>query len=197
MAEDEPGSNDLPARSPIKAPELVIGYHGCSRPAARQILANQRFLPSTKEYDWLGEGCYFWEYGPFRAQEWAQMRCKAGEAEPVIIGATIYLGQCLNLLDTEHVPDIEAIYQKFAISIGATEMPRNTDRGAHYLDQRIIEAYCRAVEQATQFPFQTVRGSFPEGGPIYTGSKILRRAHTQIAVRDQTCISDLHLVTFD
>jgi hypothetical protein len=197
MAGDKSTSNDILVRLPIKAPAQVTGYHGCSRLAAQQILTEQRFLPSTKEYDWLGEGCYFWEYGAFRAQEWAQARCNTVEDEPVVIGATIHLGLCLNLLDTEHIPDLEAVYEKFAVSISATKMPRNTDRGAHYLDQRIIEAYCRAVDQSTLFPFQTVRGSFPEGGSIYAGSKILRRAHTQIAVRDQACISDLHLVLFE
>jgi hypothetical protein len=35
---------------------------------------------------------------------------------------------------------------------------------------------------------QTVRGSFAEGAPIYPGSKILQKAHIQIAVRDAACI---------
>ncbi len=46
------------------APEAIIGYHGCPRESAERILEEQLFLPSTKVYDWLGEGVYFWEYAP-------------------------------------------------------------------------------------------------------------------------------------
>ena len=94
------------------------------------------------------------------------------------------------------VADIEAVYEEFVATLDEESMPQNTERGAHYLDRSVIEAYCRTVHRIAQFPFQTVRGSFPEGDPIYTGSKLLRKAHTQIAVRDQSCIFDLHLVEF-
>ena len=40
------------------------------------------------------------------------------------------------------------------------------------------------------------RGSFAEGAPIYPGSKILQKAHTQIAVRDTACILRASLVQF-
>jgi hypothetical protein len=43
-----------------KAPRTVVGYHGCSQEAAERIFAERRFLPSTRAYDWLGEGFYFW-----------------------------------------------------------------------------------------------------------------------------------------
>lgn len=53
----------------VTAPRTVVGYHGCSMEAAEQILAQQRFLPSQRAYDWLDEGVYFWEYAPYRALE--------------------------------------------------------------------------------------------------------------------------------
>ncbi len=59
-----------------------------------------------------------------------------------------------------------------------------------------IDAYCRFTEDETATPFQTVRGSFAEGEPIYPGSKILKKAHTQIAVRDEICILRSSLVEF-
>ena len=49
------------------APRVVIGYHGCPSDVADRILSEGQFLPSTKAYDWLGEGVYFWEYAPYRA----------------------------------------------------------------------------------------------------------------------------------
>ena len=186
--------SSLLTRLAVKAPEQIIGYHGCTRKAAERILEKQSFLSSTQAYDWLGEGAYFWEYAPYRALEWAKSRNRRSDVEFAVVGATIRLGECLNLLDTEYIPDLESIYKEFVATLEPTSIPKNTDRGAHFLDRIVIEAYCQAVERVADVPFQTVRGSFPEGGSIYEGSKILRKAHTQIAVRDQTCISDLHLV---
>ena len=184
----------LLTRPPVKAPEQIIGYHGCTRNVAEQILAEQGFLPSTQAYDWLGGGAYFWEYAPYRAMEWAQSRNRRSSVDFSVIGATIRLGRCLNLLDTEHIPKLESLYKEFVVTLGSENLPRNTSQGAHYLDRSVIEACCLTVEQISDLSFQTVRGSFPEGGAIYEGSRILRRAHTQIAVRDPSCISDLHLV---
>jgi hypothetical protein len=38
----------------------LVGYHGTNRQAAESILANG-FETSQNEYDWLGEGVYFWQ----------------------------------------------------------------------------------------------------------------------------------------
>ena len=188
----EPGS--IPPL--ITAPQFVVGYHGCSRAFAETILAEQQFMPSTKEFDWLGRGIYFWEYAPYRALDWATQRCAASREEPAVIGATIQLGNCLNLLDTEHMQDLTEAYQQIAAEVGAANLPRNTRRGAHFLDRLVIDTYCRALEAEAQIARQTVRGTFPEGEPIYFGSKILGRAHTQIAVRDAACLLDFFLVHF-
>jgi len=178
------------------APRTVIGYHGCSRDTADTILAEQRFLPSTRAYDWLGEGVYFWEYAPYRAREWAEALCTRDGGEPAVIRATIRLGRCLNLLDIEHIPDLVLMYQSFVRRLSESQLPRNTHRGAHFLDRLIIDSHCRVTEDETTIPIQTVRGTFAEGDPIYPGSKILHKAHTQIAVRDASCILRATLVQF-
>ncbi len=36
--------------------------------------------------------------------------------------------------------------------------------------------------------FQTVRGAFVEGDPVYEGARIHAKTHVQIAVRDPSCI---------
>ena len=179
-----------------KAPRTVIGYHGCSQESADRIFAERRFLPSTRAYDWLGVGFYFWEYAPYRAFEWAERRCEKEGGTPAVIRATIKLGRCLNLLDIEQIPELVQVYDSFVGTVGAANMPLNTERGAHFLDREIIDAHCRANVRGTATPLQTVRGSFAEGGPIYPGSKILQKAHTQIAVRDTTCILRASLVQF-
>lgn len=184
-------------RIPIqKAPRSVVGYHGTSRRAAAGILADQRLLPSSKTYDWLGEGVYFWEYAPYRALDWAVRRCAREGGEPAVIRATVRLGRCLNLLDSEHIPGLTQMYDSFAEAAEDVPLPQNTARGAHFLDRRVIDAYCRAVDRRSAIPFQTVRGSFAEGNPIYPGSKVLTKAHTQIAVRDAACILRASLVQF-
>ena len=178
------------------APRTVIGYHGCPLDVADRILSEMQFLPSTRAYDWLGEGVYFWEYAPYRALEWAASKCESEGGTPAVIRATIKLGRCLNLLDIEHIPGLTEMYALFVEMLGEENLPRNTGRGAHFLDREIIDSYCRTVAESTFKPLQTVRGSFAEGDSIYPGSKILKKAHTQIAVRDTTCILRASLVQF-
>jgi len=38
----------------------VLGYHGCDEELGEAVLrAEEVLLPSTNDYDWLGEGIYF------------------------------------------------------------------------------------------------------------------------------------------
>ena len=192
----------MPPRRPPKlptAPRIVTAYHGCSRESAERIVSQQAFLPSTRTYDWLGEGIYFWEYAPYRALEWATLKCKREGGEPAVLQATIKLGRCLNLLDIEAMTGLADVYASIAKdeNVGETELLRNTEQGAHYLDRAVIDTYCRrAATSKSIVVLQTVRGSFPEGKPIYPGSKILSRTHTQIAVRDSSCITKVSLVQY-
>jgi hypothetical protein len=180
----------------ITAPRTVVGYHGCSQQAAEKILAEGRFEPSTNAYDWLGEGVYFWEYAPYRALNWAILKCGRTGEQPAVIGATIRLGRCLNLLDTLHSTDLGIAYTEVRSGLGMRRMPRNTATGAHFLDCEVVNTYCRVIAQATMREYQTVRGCYPEGEPVFPDSKILSRTHVQIAVRDPACILRVHLVQF-
>lgn len=50
---------------------IVYGYHGCDQMTWQNIKNNvQAFNPSKNDYDWLGEGIYFWENDPLRAKDW-------------------------------------------------------------------------------------------------------------------------------
>jgi hypothetical protein len=142
----------------------------------------------------LGEGIYFWEYGPFRALEWAERRFGAGVA---VLEATIRLGRCLNLLDIEHLSRLSQAYERAVheASTRGTAIPENTHDGRHYRDRFIIELICAIEVESGSLPFQTVRACFPEGEPAYPGSRILSRTHVQLAVRDPSCISRVRMVT--
>ena len=173
-------------------PTLVTGYHGCHVDTANDIISGARFRPSENGYDWLGAGIYFWEDGPSRATEWARNRF--GDAGAVV-QATITLGHCLNLLDTTHFDRMEQSYQGILQTFQRLRLilPKN-NRKLHELDYTVVEYYCEDTLVTSGMAFQTVRGCFPEGSPLYEGSKILRETHIQVAVRDPSCISYLAVV---
>ena len=79
---------------------FVIAYHGCEQKLRDEVISEKRDLVGSKNhYDWLGEGIYFWEYGPERAMEWAEDKKKRGGLkEPAVLGAVIQLGRCFDLL---------------------------------------------------------------------------------------------------
>ena len=91
----------FPRLREIDQPDLIMfGFHGTSVDSARKILDEQRMIPSTKEYDWLGHGIYFWEDDPVRALEWAKGRF--ADAKVSVIQARIRRGICLNELNAAH-----------------------------------------------------------------------------------------------
>jgi hypothetical protein len=175
------------------APRVVSGYHGCSKETAESILVGEPFLASANEWDWLGEGIYFWENAPARAHSWARQRFGA---RGTVLEARIKLGRCLNLLDTKHFADIAKVYDAIVADLTELELPvpENKPDGRRYLDQRVLSLYCRLHGEVTRRPYQTVRGCFPEGVPIFPGSGILSKTHVQVAVRDTRCIERVRLV---
>lgn len=46
-------------------PSIIIAFHGCSIEDQQKFLNDPSyFKESTKSYDWLGHGMYFWEGKP-------------------------------------------------------------------------------------------------------------------------------------
>ena len=93
----------------------AIGYHGTCEEAAQRILATG-FEISRNEYDWLGDGAYFFQDAPVRAREWAEQRFGA---EAAVIGAEIDLAGCIDLLDVPWHTEIAAAYPRFRRGVGA------------------------------------------------------------------------------
>lgn len=55
-------------------PAFVLGFHGTEKATVDAVVKQQdriHLAPSTKSYDWLGHGVYFWENDPARGLEWA------------------------------------------------------------------------------------------------------------------------------
>ena len=75
---------------------LVIGFHGCDQSVVDKVVAGEeKLLASTNDYDWLGNGIYFWENNEARALQWAEELAKRKSSSiktPAVIGAIIDLG---------------------------------------------------------------------------------------------------------
>jgi hypothetical protein len=180
----------------IASTSFVLGYHGCDATVAERILAGRSPLrPSHNDYDWLGDGIYFWEHNPFRAFEFAREVSRRPHPSgqkvkvPKVVGAIIDLRFCLNLLDgrfIEMVRDAHKELVRLADESG-TDLPRNT--GGHDLFRRDLDcAVLRMLHQsrqdAGQQSFDTVRAAFIEGGPLYENAGFATRNHIQLCVRD-------------
>jgi hypothetical protein len=169
---------------------LVLGYHGCDLKIARQIVSGKnKQLPSTNEYDWLGNGFYFWEDSRARALRWAQdeAKQKTGKVKtPAVLGAIIDLGNCLNLIDTEYLSLVKAahnVYLELCKKSGDKPLQnKGRDLRARYLDKAVFETLHKLREKDK--PFDTVRAFFVEGELLYENAGLRALDHIQICVRD-------------
>jgi hypothetical protein len=195
------------------AASFVLGYHGCDAEVARAAIAGEvRLLSSDKKYDWLGPGIYFWEANPQRAFEWVANRCgDPGYNSPGVIGAVIDLRNCLDLLNHADLLLVRQAYDSLAElhAANGTRMPRNRnaagggdkDRRARQLDREVIKHLHGMMDYPSEAldgddvvltpHFDTVRGMFIEGDPLYPGAAFYSQSHVQIAVRTYDCILGL------
>lgn len=170
---------------------LVLGYHGCDQVVANKVVSAQdRQLPSINEYDWLGSGLYFWEDSPSRAMRWAQEEAEKKDGKikvPAVLGAIIDLGNCLNLIDAEHLDLVKDAHQAYVdlCSVSGLEPARNRGRNlrARYLDNAVFETLHKLRERDGRPPFHTVRAFFVEGEPLYENAGLRSLDHIQICVR--------------
>ena len=93
---------------------VVLAYHGCDAAVAERLLAGEPFQNSENDYDWLGAGVYFWEYGADRALRFARDQQRRGKvAEPAVVGALVQLGHCFDLMDTAYTRELPGAYQQY------------------------------------------------------------------------------------
>jgi hypothetical protein len=154
---------------------------------------------SGNEWDWLGDGAYFWESNAQRAYDYAVelMKRPRGEkqriAYPAVVGAVIDLGFCLNLLDTRFVPIVREAYDRLvqiSEEAGVT-LPRNSggrDRLRRNLDCAVMRTLHQIRADAGSEPFETVRAAFTEGMVIYPDAGFAAKTHIQLCVRELSCV---------
>lgn len=179
----------------IALPSFILGYHGCDKKLADAVIAGKAKLdPSTNDYDWLGEGIYFWEHNAKRAYDFAVERKKRKHPSgqqiktPAVIGAVIDLGYCLNLLDTSYIALVKQAHQDLVMIAGKSgdPLPRNAG-GRDLVDRKLDCAVIRQLhinqKNAGQPDFDTLRAAFFEGKPLYDNAGFAANTHIQIAVR--------------
>jgi len=178
-------------------PSFVLGFHGCDKSVGEKILCGQEphLKPSEQKYDWLGHGIYFWEGNPSRALEWAAQRKKEGKIKtPFVLGAIIDLRHCLDLFDHDglvQVKEAHRIYLQLSEAAG-TEVAKNVgatpDRAGRALDCAVMNTLHAYRESREEPAYDSVRGPFLEGDPIYTDAGFHSENHIQLCVLNTECI---------
>lgn len=100
-------------------PSFVYGFHAIDEHAAARILNQQDdFVQSDNDYDWLGNGTFFWENNLPRAVQYGvddSSRSTSKIKTPAVLGAVIDLGNCLDLLDQEYLDFLKFSYEEFKV----------------------------------------------------------------------------------
>jgi hypothetical protein len=190
------------------ASAFVLGFHGCDEAVGEAILRGRHPIGiSENDHDWLGEGAYFWENSPTRALQWAEFiqahpdwfstRIKT----PFVVGAIIDLGHCLDLTDAGSLEIVRAAFDEMEIVFAMAGTPLPENEQGHSRDEDLIKRkrdcavinYLHVARKARSRdgvsdstkhrPYDTVRGAFFEGKPLYEGARIMAQTHIQIAVR--------------
>ncbi|MBO5065309.1 MAG: hypothetical protein J6A49_07020 [Clostridia bacterium] len=177
-----------------KLPNLILGFHGCNREVYNKVInEGEPLKASLNSYDWLGNGIYFWEQNYQRAFEWAFNRYGKDAA---VIGAAIDLGNCLNLTDSAGASVLREGYEllKFRCEASSVELPKNR-KSAKTKDVLLRDLDCAVIQQIHDYntinnlpKFDSVRGIFTEGDPVYEGSEFLEKTHVQICICNPNCI---------
>jgi hypothetical protein len=185
---------------------LIRGYHGTTVPRAQNIVATRQIRISTNDYDWLGQGAYFFQDAPLRAWKWAceWVAPRAGES-PAVVSADITLEDCLDFLDllnwrhllsahqlivrapgtpTQNPPVVRAASgQRFRIM---SPVPPAARTGYNTLDCAVVKLAVSVRRRHKRVP--SVRGSFVEGQQLYDDSYFFDHSHVQIAVLEPDVI---------
>lgn len=187
---------------------LILAFHGCDESVVENVLTGKTNLQKSKnKYDWLGHGIYFWDNSPSRALEYAQFLSKHPERSkkpiknPAVIGAVINLGFCLDLLDFDNLKLLKLGYEVLTTSYSSSgfKLPKNKKVGTskelllRELDCAVIETLHEIRKQNNLREFDSVRGVFWEGDPIYENAGFREKDHIQLCVRNPNCIKGYFL----
>jgi hypothetical protein len=181
------------------ASAFVLGFHGCDEAVGEAVLAGRQHLsPSTNDHDWLGHGIYLWENSPERARHWADFlarhprRSSRAISKPFVLGAILDLGLCLDLTEAASLEAVRVAHQELAEIFAAINLPLPRNEPGHSSDENLIKRNldCAVINylhesraEQGEPAYDSVRGAFFEGRPLYAGAGIMEKTHIQICVR--------------
>ena len=184
---------------------LIIGFHGCDESVVRKVVnGDENLIASKNDYDWLGNGIYFWENNEARAMQWAvELSKRKGSSvkKPAVIGAIIDLGYCFDLTDSAYLQELKEAYEIFVeiCDKAGKEIPQNTNIGTstdkliRKLDCSVIQTVHLINEDANKRPYDSVKGVFWEGHSLYPNAGFAEKNHIQICVCNPNCIKGYFL----
>jgi hypothetical protein len=185
---------------------LIFGFHGCDQSIVEDVINGRKLLePSNNDYDWIGNGIYFWQNSTARALHFARSlvdnprKGKEPIKNPAVIGAIIDLGYCLDLLDFSNLSLLPLGFEAVKVSMEQEgfKMPENKPIGdekdllVRKLDCMVIETIHKINGAKRQF--DSVRGVFWEGAEPYPNAGFRDKNHIQICIRNPNCIKGYFL----
>lgn len=183
-------------------PGLTIGFHGCDISLRNKLVTGKTTLrSSSNSYDWLGNGVYFWENNQQRALDFArELQTRPGSKSAIktaaVVGAILDIGFCLDLLDTEYIALVKESYETLLASCKTLGLPMPVNSNAREsadlllrnLDCAVIQNLHLERDKNNMKPFDSVRGAFIEGNPLYANAGFHDKNHIQICIRNPNCI---------
>jgi len=175
-------------------PAFVLGFHGTEKATVDAVVKQQdriHLAPSTKSYDWLGHGVYFWENDPARGLEWATTGKKNGVIKrPDVVGAIIDLGRCLDLTTQTGLQEVQLAFHVYRDLMSEAQLPMATnrkgkDRVLRDLDCAVIETLHQMRKDQGLPPYNSIRAAFPEDDPLYSDAGLRAKSHIQLCVLDE------------
>ena len=115
---------------------------------------------------------------------------------PAVIGTVVNLGHCLDLTDYGSSEILKNGYDilSYELSLLGKEMPINKNVKGNN-DLLLRELDCAVIQRIHQFnhevgrrSYDSVRGLFIEGKPVYEESGIMDKTHIQLCIINPNCI---------
>lgn len=185
---------------------LILAFHGCDESVIQEVVCQNRPLKvSSNKWDWLGHGAYFWDNSPSRALEFAHKLSKKKDSSiktPAVLGAVIDLGHCLDLLDYQNLSALKESYyllqdtievSKFKLLKNKTPKGNEEDLLIRELDCAVIEMLHKLRKRQGLRDYDSVRGVFWEGSPIYPDAGFREKDHIQVCIRNPNCVKGLFI----
>lgn len=185
-------------------PSLVLGFHACEREIGEKILSGKTTLKASKnEYDWLGNGIYFWENSLERATAYGQeLKNERNKLkDPMVIGAVIHLGYCFNLLDSNALKVLKGYYDGLEKTFSAAnlQIPVNKNSFGGDKDKLLRSLDCAVFQymhnemknpknEIDGKSFDSIRGVFWEGKELYPTAGFKEKNHIQLCICNTNCI---------